>query len=389
MMLIVIFKTKGIVMNEDQNQEHKYQDRPPLSPEVGPVADATPNIQPDVKPYEWPVVQPVDVVTPNRVIPEVVAPSMAMETPNSNPRLIILQWLTYAFWGFTVLSMSFLVVTVLAFFINKADFADAPLYGIAAVLVLLPISVICDLFYAKREPAEKTGAAAVVMIIHAVIFALFAIGSLITVVFSIVSLIVSSSQTESTLVILYSALIIAFLYAIVFLRTILPKMLLKFRLPFVILMVVTVGVICIAGFLGPVADARLTRTDKLIEANLPAVGESISTYAAKNNRLPNDLSALTLTGDAKKLVADNLVTFKKDNGPSSGGFAGSFYYQLCVTYKKAVESPYTSSSYKYSDSGYSQMVTSYYHAAGDVCYKVEAMNYNDIYGGTTRSLDSN
>ena len=245
-----------------------------------------------------------------------------------------------------------------------------------AVLVLLPISVICDVFYSKREPEKKSGAAAVVMIIHAVIFALFAIGSLITAVFSVVSLVVSSSNTENTLVILYSSLIIALLYAVVFLRTLLPKKLLKFRLPFVILMVVVVGVISVAGFLGPIADARLTRTDKLIENNLPTVGETINAYTSKNNRLPNDLGALTLTGDAKKLVTDNLVTFKKDNGPSSGALTGAFYYQLCVTYKKALESPYTSASYKYSDGGYSSTIISYYHAAGEVCYKVEAVNYS-------------
>ena len=134
---------------------------------------------------------------------------------------------------------------------------------------------------------------------------------------------------------------------------------------------------------------------KLIESNLPTVGESINAYVAKNNRLPNDLSALTLTGDAKKLVSDNLVTFKKDSGPQAkqtfrveDTAAGSFYYQLCVTYKKAAESKYTPSSYDSSNNGYSSYITTYSHATGDVCYKVEAMNYNNIYDGTTRVLDN-
>ncbi|MEP7204995.1 MAG: hypothetical protein ABI716_02275 [Candidatus Saccharibacteria bacterium] len=376
-------------MDQDQNHDHEYQDQPARGPEAVPVINTPPKFQPDPAPRQWSAAEPVVAAQPVQFTPAPAVTSVA-ELAENNPKLIILQWLTYAFWGFTVLSMSFLVVTVLAFFVNKADFADAPLYGIAAVLVLLPLSVICDIFYTKHEPAEKTGVAAVVMSIHAVIFALFAIGSLITIVFSIVSLIVSSSDTQGTMVTLYSALIIALLYVVVFLRTILPGRLLKLRLPFVILMAVIVGVICVAGFIGPVADAQLTRTDKLIEANLPAVGDGVSAYASKNNRLPDSLGNLTLTGDANKLIADNLVTYKKDSGPSSGAQAGSFYYQLCVTYKKALENPYATSSYRYDNNGYSSMITSYYHAAGDVCYKLEATYYDYSYMNSgAQSLKSN
>ena len=366
-------------MNDEPLKDDEYQDQPIQNNEevVNDVDNV--NILQDVQPYEKPYVQP-EVQAPTPFVPVEIAQSPVVEQPVTKPTpgQIVLQWLTYAFWGWTVLAMSFLVVTVLEFFVNKANVADAPLYGMAAILVLLPISVICDIFYSKKEPTKKSGASAVVMIIHAVIFALFAIGSLITVVFSLVTLMVSSTGTENTLVFLYSAIIITLLYGLVLARTILPKMLVKFRIYFVIIMVVIVGIICGFGFFGPIADAQLARNDKLIESALPSIGDSISTYATDNVRLPDTLSSLTLKGDAKKLISDNLVTYKKDKGPSYSGSSSSFYYQLCVTYKKANESQYSSSSYKSSTNDYSTNVSTYYHAAGEVCYKVEVVNYSNL-----------
>lgn len=303
------------------------------------------------------------------------------------PALIVLQWLSYAFWGGTVIAISVLVASVLAFNISKTSIGDSVLYGLAAVLVLLPISLICDFMYLRHEPDYRTRSSSVVMTVHAVLFALFGIGSLITVAFSIVSLMVSSSGHDNVMVTLYSSLIITFLFVMLFLRTVLPKKYAKMRLLFMTIMIISVGLVCAFGIFGPIADAQLTRNDKLIESNLSTVSDAVNTYASNNNRLPDNLSSLTLSGDAKKLVTDKLVTYKKDVPPSSSYPAVStdFYYQLCVNYKKASTEPYTTTTTttNYSSSSSSPSATlypggneyNYYfsatpHPAGDKCYKL-------------------
>jgi len=298
----------------------------------------------------------------------------------NEPGVIVLQWLTYLFWGWTVLAMSILVVIVLTFFLNKSlDVGDSPLYSMAAVLVLLPVAVICDFFFMKREPLRKVGGASAVTIVHAVIFALLAIGALISVVFSVVTLMISASGSEMTWVSLYGGLIISVMFALVFLRTILPKFLVKFRTVFVIAMVVIVGVICAFAIFGPVNEAKLTRNDKLIVANLSTVNESISSYANTKNSLPKDLGDLVLTGDAKKIVTDKLVVYQKDTAPYGANIDyPSYYYQLCVNYAKAdaSRSPYGNSSYYDAEDGYSSYLSTYGHGAGNTCYKLKV----EIYG---------
>ena len=301
-------------------------------------------------------------------------------TKTSGPSLIVLQWLTYTFWGWTVLTMSVLVIIVLTFFFNKnLSVGDSPLYSMAAVLVLLPISVICDFLFIKREPMQKTGGASAIAIIHAVIFALFGIGALISVVFSLVTLMINASSGETTQISLYSGLIIAALFALIFLRTILPKFLVKFRTAFVILMVVIAGVICAFSIFGPVNEAKLTRNDKLIVANLSTVNEAITSYVNTKNSLPADLGSLKLTGDAKKLVTDKLVVYSKDS-TSFGASAdySTFYYQLCVNYTKADEnqSSYSSGSTYALDDGYSSYLSTYGHGVGNTCYKLKTLDYS-------------
>ena len=65
----------------------------------------------------------------------------------NTPGIIILQWLTYAFWGWFVLATSLLAVTVLSHFIAHTNDSNFTPYAIAAVLVLLPLSFVCNFFY--------------------------------------------------------------------------------------------------------------------------------------------------------------------------------------------------------------------------------------------------
>ena len=316
----------------------------------------------------------------------VAQPQLVSRSNLSKPKLMVLQWLTYAFWAGTIVALSVLSSQILTFYLIKdVALGDTVIYSLAAVLVLLPISIVCDILYIKREPESKTGVASILMIVHAVLFALVFIGSLITVVYSLITIIINSSGSEATLTLLYSALIITLLFAILFLRTILPSRIYKMRKEFVILMAIISGVICIIGVIGPVADAKLTSNDRLIENNLSFVVDAISSYTSDNNKLPNDLKTIKLEGDAKQLVNDNLATYTKNTDPglieyeSDYILPNNYYYQLCVTYKKA--STYTSDSIESSigttSSDYSTYASTYSHPAGKTCYKLVTSTYGD------------
>jgi len=322
------------------------------------------------------------------------AQNIAASAVNS-PGLIVLQWLTYAFWGWTVLTMCTLTVSVLANFITGAETGGFTPYAIAAVLVLLPISIACDVFYSKQEPQKKAGAASIVMVIHAVLFAIFCIGAVIAIVFSLVSMLTSSSDPSGKQVFLYSAMIITVLYAAVFLRTINPHRLTMIRRFFIIFMTVVVGIIAVLGVVGPVAHERATRNDKLITSNLNSLKSQIDSYADKSNKLPDSLNDLELTGDTKALVEKDLVEYTPNTQQPATSYTRpytssktktetysrtTYYYQLCVNYAKKFKTRY-GNSYARSDSddgdGYlSYLNVSSNHDAGEKCYKVKATDNN-------------
>ncbi len=321
---------------------------------------------------------------------------VAPEPPkaSNSPGILVLQWLTYAFWGWTILAMCILTITVLAYFVTGADTSDFTPYSIASVLVLLPISIVCDFFYSKHEPEKKTGASSVIMIIHAVIFALFGIGSIIAIAFCLVNLFVSRSDSEAVRVALYSSFIITFLYAAVFLRTIRPAKLTWVRRTFTIVMIAVVALIILLGIIGPVVNARVLRNDKLIEGNLSSIATSINSYTRKSGELPDDLQSLNLDGDEKKLVDEHLVTYVQDSKPTSSTILknlttttyalGSdsrqvYYYQLCATYKRADNSKngqYEDDTSSYGDGDdYKTYPSISGHASGKVCYKLKTSEY--------------
>jgi hypothetical protein len=233
------------------------------------------------------------------------------------------------------------------------------------------------------------------MVIHAVLFALFAVGSLISVVISIVSLFTDSSDNSSKQVWLLSSLIIFLLYTATLLRTINPPKFPFIRRAFIIFMAVTVGIVAIAGIAGPAAKERATRNDRLIESNLGNISDAVEGYASKNNSIPSSLKQLDLNGDAKKLVDDNLVQYLPNSKQASStlnNYDSSsynkvtlqtqsttkiYYYQLCVDYKKEKKDKYSSySSSNYDDaSGYSSYIDTYRHPEGRTCYKLKTNDY--------------
>lgn len=310
----------------------------------------------------------------------------------NSPGVIVLQWLTYAFWGWTVLALSALMGAVFATFIANANTSTLTTYAMAAVLVLLPLSLVCDIFYSKYEPTKKTGAATIVMVIHAVIFALFGIGSLIVAVFSVVQMLTSYVDSSVTQVALYTALVTFVIYLAVFLRTLNLEQFPWLRKFFIIFMLITAGIIGVLGIIGPVAYERATRDDRLIVENIHEIKQEIDEYAQTNKKLPDQLSQITPAGKAQELIERDLVKYTPNTLNSTTStrtnntknldilYEGktTFYYTLCVDYKKPTSkdnSPNALIDYGTDKSGYSTYISAYDHPAGEVCYKVKTSEY--------------
>jgi hypothetical protein len=332
--------------------------------------------------------------TPVSETPQAATQPPVEESPkvSSSAGIIILQWLTYAFWGWTLLSLVWLIFIVMASVLTSIDTSFMVPYAIAAVMVLLPLSVACDVFYGKREPAKKIGASMVVMVIHAVIFALFGIGLLIGGVLTVVQTAIGlSSDNDYQIVWIITSFASALIYAVTFLRTLNPHPKLQIAKYFPLFMTFVIGALIIAGFVGPVAQANLTKDDRTITSTISDVSGAIRTYTDDNNKLPAELGDVSLSGEAKDAVDRGLFRYKaegpvqKETSTKSNNskidvypYSGSnekpeFRYQLCVTYKKADKSNRYDSSAK--EDEYSLYASTYGHPEGDVCYKLSTPSY--------------
>lgn len=323
--------------------------------------------------------------------PAATAPAgPAVAQPVTNPGHIVLQWLTYALWGWTVLATSVLAVTVISSLLKDSDSGSFTTYGIAAVLVLLPFSVIADVFYSKIEEVKKHGPASIVMIIHAVLFGLFGIGALISAVISVIIMITSGGDNSSSLTAFLSSGIIFLLYVATFIRTLNPASLSLVKRFYIIFMVIVIGLISILGIVGPVAKERSTRDDRLIVDNVSSVTSAISGYARKNDKLPASLNDLDVSNDTKALVGSGLLTYTPNiagpdrlndfNNNDQGSFNSSasrnktYYYEVCATFKEKSRDQGYGSSYD-DNREFSSYLSIYNHPAGKDCCKLSTNDY--------------
>lgn len=332
--------------------------------------------------------------------PVAVEPELAKNTPGT----LVLQWLTYAFWGWTILALAWLTAASISFFVNRDSYASSDnsivAYSLAAVIVLFVISLICDFFYSKREPLHKHGAATVIMIIHAVIFALFGIGSLIVAVFAVVRMLIGDSNPydsgdDGSVTMLTTGLIIAVVYGATLLRTLRPFKLKRSSPIYWLFMSIVTITVTVLGVVGPTAFASQTRDDRLIERSLNEVSESIRNYTDESGKLPASLDdvADTMSTEAQDLVNRKLVDYTPGEqvaqaGADTSALSGTtvkpivrsnnpvYKYKLCVTYKaKRGSGSIRPSSDNVNPDTYS-------HAAGRVCYSLVtdySYNYNKLY----------
>lgn len=336
--------------------------------------------------------------------------------------ILVLQWLTYAFWFWLIVSISWLAGVVINYYISNKGSSSVVwsmllAYPLASVIITYLITLVTDKFYAKHEPEKKVGGANVIMLLHVVPFVLFAIGALITLVFALITMTLNSDPVNSIdgpLRVMLVALIVAVLFALAATRVFYGARRMVRVIAWGILTILSIGFI-IAGFTGPGADSLRTKDDRLIEQSLPNLAGDIRQYASKNNALPEKLTDVTHTDSSnanavQALMDKKLVVYKAntlpaehsgfnypDDGADNLSVAGSvgkaqyttgadrFYYQLCVVYKNEKKSNYNytnndTASYTIgSDVAAKDSYTSAYisygidaHPAGNVCYNLYA-----------------
>ncbi|MBC7512088.1 hypothetical protein H7142_00290 [Candidatus Saccharibacteria bacterium] len=397
---------------------HTFDQEPPTGPEdqtdttehadinhrlEADFEDESPLTKPEITEQQSSAIEPTPaVVSP---VQSAVQPVAAAELPPAGPGMMVLQWLTYAFWGWTVLSLSGLILLVVNQLMTKMDgsgesggywFGGGIAYLLAAVLVLFVIALICDVFYSRAEKKHSRGSGTnVIMIIHAVIFALFGIGALIMSVFGIVSLLIGdSTDTSSVLSTVISGAIIAVLYGMTLLRTLQPRWIKAVAPMYWLGMTIAIVIAVTLGVVGPAANARLQRQDSVVEQGLPGVADAINDYVSKNAALPTTLGAVTVPSydeETKQLLRENLVKYtpgesiatsdvsdmftinKNDDQFGRGGtVATAFVYKLCVTYKTNDDyDSYRSKPYIQEGQKYPTSLETYGHEAGDVCYELQ------------------
>ena len=317
---------------------------------------------------------------------------------SSSPAIVALQWFTYAIWGLLCLSFSWLIAVSVTHYIDVGSSDNGPgvSYALAAVIVLFIAAMISDSLYAKRESSEKHGATLLVMVIHAVVYALAAVGSLILSVFALTSMLVGegfqNNETGRT-VMLITGLLTALLFLALVIRIVwttrVPRQQLGYRLFVTVVTVLVMG----SAIAGPAAYARMTKPDRIIETTLPGIARDINNYTANNHKLPSRLSDVTYTEDAAKdLISSEKVEYVPNTKPkaTSGtpkdmaiapypdSTTASNFYQLCVTYIGKKNNG-ADKIYYTEPSGYMMSEPYVYsHDAGRVCYDLVAYDYEGL-----------
>lgn len=332
--------------------------------------------------------------------------------------MLVLQWLSYAFWFLYGVSMSWLAVLVVKFFTTQNHSSEwseesGLVYPLAAVIVMSISALVADWFYAKHEVAHKQGGAKVIMLLHAVPFVLMSIGSLIAMVFSLLMMMLGGSVDDSSesIRVLLVGLVMAIVYGSLAFRVVFGgrKAIIR-KAIWVVLGTLALG-FTVAAFVGPALETSRTKQDRLVESALSSIASDIRAYTQKNKKLPDSLNDIGRTDSsksdsAKQVVDKKLVTYKPNTHPAKGsgwlnkGGPGlvdpltrrsnnnskdqRFYYQLCTNYRseKKARSSYVSgmkanyikdtgigtiadywSDYIYSTAS---------HPAGQVCYCLHA-----------------
>jgi hypothetical protein len=308
----------------------------------------------------------------------------------SSAKDIVLQWLSYTLWAWSLATIATLLSSSLTYFIVSDSRSDGSyewqLYFVAAMLCLVPAAFFVDRIFSRKEQPKKHGFSAVVMVLNAVAVFLCALGSSIAFVIGILQLLLSSGNTSGTQVLIISSGVTAVLTFALFFRTLNPDKLRGFSTVYRYVMLGVSLLALVLTFSGPFVRELSLKDDRLIERSIGSLSESIRDYASKEGKLPESLEDLRLEGSSKSdqrtLVERGLVTYKRESTSTNTALnsantlsysrnaeLSALRYQLCTTFKSEKDGGY--SSY-YEKNEYQTYISAYTHPKGEVCYKLKA-----------------
>lgn len=313
----------------------------------------------------------------------------------TSPAVVALQWFTYAMWGWLCIGFAWLIGTSVAHYLEPSfNDSGAPgvAYSLAACIVLFITAQISDMIYVRWDNSNKHGASMVVMVLHAVLFALLAIGSLILSVFAMTSLLIGDgfgNDENGRIVMLITGFVIALMFGLLTLRVVWPSRIPRQQMGYRLLVAVVAVVAFGAALFGPAAYTYQTRPDRLIEAGLPLIARDINSYVSTHNKLPVSIRDVTFSDEkSRRLVEQNRVEYEANTDPKVGASPDgksvaalypsdgtNYYYQLCVTYmgqKNQDDRIYYTESYPSISSSEPNV---YSHTSGRVCYNLVAYDF--------------
>lgn len=332
-------------------------------------------------------------------------PTTKAKSAISTPTLVLVQWLSYVFWALTIIAISYVASTVIGFYTDvlTTTFIEQVAYGVVAVVVLLPLAIITDTFYGRYEDTRKSTATSVVHVIHSVLFALTAIGALITLAFLSVNLLIATDPSPTAVVDISTSAIVFVLFAILLLRITRPTMHRYLRNVFRIKMIVVALVAIGFAIAGPVGYAVVTKGDRQVRDSLNYISTMVSSYVGQENKLPINLETGLDDSQAKmygyndslrttalRLESEGVIKYTPnthapiiDTDAKSETTTTTYLYELCGTFAHGLRKDSLYDSYpaypvaedSTVSSDYASYIPSGEVKAGEVCYKLKAVSY--------------
>jgi len=325
-----------------------------------------------------------------------VTPVAPVTKPHVSGGVMVLQWLSYAFWGWFGVAMTWLTGVVVAYFVtgNSTDVTATLAYPLASVIVLFALACVTDFFYARHELEQKAGLTNAIMLVHVVLFVLVAVGAAVTGLFALISMALNTdpaSGTDGQAIAAWTSLAAILIFGAAAARALFGgKRKVIRRVYWIVMAVAALGMIALS-IAGPVVGVQSTKDDRVIEQGLPHIREIVSAYVNENGVLPKTLEvaqqAETSSDNAamKQLISRNLVRYTANVKPATEeNYYGvtyynykpskTYYYRLCVSYShiKKASGTYTDTIAASSEGDYMPYVSIYSHAKGEVCYNLEA-----------------
>ncbi len=312
---------------------------------------------------------------------------------------VVWQWLTYVAWLLTLGAFTVVLMPTLMYFVNKnanaSDYSDIA-YAMTALVCLAGTTFFVDRQYRKVEPKHKTGFAAVVMSIHAVIAFVVSLGTAVGAITTLVRVLTDiNTDTKELWAVIIGLVIVSKLAALMFLRITgldAPWKVMRFFRP--IVAAVLLVALLAAGF-GPLKASIANRQDRFIESQLPSLSNTISAYISTNKDFPKKLQDLKFDDyqkNSKALIDKGMVEFSQKGVSDQNTITASaqateklaiypapeqsskvYKYELCVNYKKSKgtgqkpNNAYDMGSYIDTSS----------HPSGKVCYDQSVYVYEN------------